>query len=214
MVWHMIRILLVEDNPGDVRLLKETLAEADASDLQILATADRLMAAGEILARQEFDLVLLDLSLPDSHGLQTIASVRELAPLLAVVVLTGLDDETLAMDALRKGAQDYLVKGQTDSRLLVRSVRYSLERRKAQVERERLISDLQEALTNIKRLSGLLPICAWCKKIRDDKGYWQQVEQYVHDHSEADFSHSICPECSAKVMAQMETEGEKVKAKS
>jgi hypothetical protein len=62
----------------------------------------------------------------------------------------------------------------------------------------RLITELEAALANVKALSGLLPICAWCKKIRDDKGYWQQVEVYVTEHSEADFSHGICPECAAK----------------
>jgi hypothetical protein len=69
------------------------------------------------------------------------------------------------------------------------------ERRRQEDERLRLIGELTDALTRVKTLSGLLPICAWCKKIRDDKGYWQQVEAYVKDHSEADFTHGICPEC-------------------
>ena len=69
----------------------------------------------------------------------------------------------------------------------------------AQREREAVIVELQEALSNVKRLSGLLPICASCKKIRDDDGYWHQVEVYIHTHTEANFSHSICPDCTQKL---------------
>jgi nitrate/nitrite-specific signal transduction histidine kinase len=69
------------------------------------------------------------------------------------------------------------------------------EHKKTEAERERLITELQEALKNVKQLTGLLPICANCKKIRDDTGYWHQVEVYVRDHSEAEFSHGICPNC-------------------
>jgi PAS domain S-box-containing protein len=75
-------------------------------------------------------------------------------------------------------------------------VRDITERKKADKEREHLISELQKALSNVKKMSGLLPICASCKKIRDDRGYWNQVEKYVSDHSEAQFSHGICPECT------------------
>ncbi len=73
------------------------------------------------------------------------------------------------------------------------------ERKKAEIERDRLISDLQEALAQIKTLRGFIPICAYCKKIRDDEGYWQQIEQYIRDHSDAEFSHGICPDCLAKM---------------
>lgn len=73
------------------------------------------------------------------------------------------------------------------------------KRKQNEFEREQLITELQTALAQVKRLSGLLPICAVCKKIRDDRGYWQQVEVYIHDHSEADFSHSICPDCKLKL---------------
>ncbi|MFC2005911.1 PAS domain S-box protein [Chloroflexota bacterium] len=72
------------------------------------------------------------------------------------------------------------------------------ERKKAEEEREKLIQELKEALSQIKTLSGLTPICAWCKKIRDNEGYWASVEQYIEAHSEAEFTHGICPECTAK----------------
>lgn len=72
------------------------------------------------------------------------------------------------------------------------------ERKTVEKEREQLISELQEALSEVKKLSGMLPICSHCKKIRDDKGYWNQVESYIGSHSEAEFSHSICPACAKK----------------
>ena len=78
-------------------------------------------------------------------------------------------------------------------------IRDITRRKQAEKEREKLIQELQEALTKVKKLSGLLPICASCKKIRDDKGYWNQIEGYIRDHSEAEFSHGICPECMKKL---------------
>ena len=73
------------------------------------------------------------------------------------------------------------------------------QRKRAEKERDKMIFNLQEALAKVKTLSGLLPICASCKKIRDDKGYWNQIESYISDHSEADFSHGICPQCAKKL---------------
>jgi PAS domain S-box-containing protein len=77
------------------------------------------------------------------------------------------------------------------------------ERKKAEEERERLILELRDALSKIKTLSGLLPICASCKKIRDDKGYWRQIESYIKEHSEVDFSHGICPACMKKLYPEL-----------
>jgi hypothetical protein len=77
------------------------------------------------------------------------------------------------------------------------------ERKQAEEERERLIGELQEALAKVKTLSGLLPICASCKRIIDDRGYWQQIEAYIRDHSEAEFSHSVCPECAEELYPEV-----------
>jgi hypothetical protein len=85
------------------------------------------------------------------------------------------------------------------------------ERRKAEAEKERIILQLQEALSRVKTLTGLLPICASCKKIRDDEGYWHQVEEYIMDHSEADFSHGICPDCIHKLYPDFYSQDEKLK---
>ena len=167
----------------------------------------RLDAASNRLASGGVDVILLDLSLPDSHGLETFTKVQNCAPDVPTVLLTGLNDESLAVKAVREGAQDYLVKGEVDRNLLVRAMRYAIERKRADQEREKLIADLQEALTRIKTLSGLLPICASCKKIRDDKGYWNQIETYIGQHSDANFSHSICPSCVKALYPQIAEKG-------
>ena len=77
------------------------------------------------------------------------------------------------------------------------------ERKRIEAEREKLIADLQDALDSIKTLNGLLPICASCKKIRDDQGYWQQIESYIRDHSEAEFTHGLCPDCAEKAFSEI-----------
>jgi PAS domain S-box-containing protein len=91
-------------------------------------------------------------------------------------------------------------KGEQKTCIIFRDI---TRRKDMEEERNRLITELQESLSKVKKLSGLLPICASCKKIRDDKGYWQQIETYIHTHSEADFSHGICPECAKKFYAEL-----------
>ena len=125
-----IRVLLVEDNPVDARLFTELLRKAGASHLRVVQV-DRLAAALDRLNRDSFDVMLLDLSLPDASGLDTLVRAHPHAPKIPIVVLTGHDDEALAVRAVRAGAQDYLVKGHVDGELLVRSIRYASERGRA-----------------------------------------------------------------------------------
>ncbi len=124
---QLLKVLLVEDNFKEAELLKEFLSEAPAIRFEL--THVRWLAPTlKLLERENFDVILLDLSLPDSQGLETIAQVRVQAPLIPIVVLTGIDDEELAVQAIRSGAQDYLVKGQVDCLLLVHALRYAIER--------------------------------------------------------------------------------------
>ncbi len=129
-------VLLIEDNPGDARLIREMLLEEPASPFH-LDCADRLTRGLESLAKGDVALVLLDLSLPDSQGLETFAKVYAHSPKIPIIVLTGNDDEALALSAVKSGAQDYLVKGKTDKQLLVRAMQYSIERKRYQEELER-----------------------------------------------------------------------------
>ncbi|MGD8625317.1 MAG: ATP-binding protein [Anaerolineae bacterium] len=136
---RLIHALLIEDNPGDARLIREMLVEARATDF-VLVTAGRLSSGLDYLDAQEFDVVLLDLSLPGFRGLETFDRLYQHTSRVPVVVLTGLDDEGLATEAVRAGAQDYLIKGQVDSPLLIRALRYAIERHRAEQERERLLA--------------------------------------------------------------------------
>ena len=124
-------VLLIEDNPGDARLLQEMLAEDPAAPFQ-LTCADRLSRAMEVLCSEKVELLLLDLSLPDSHGLETFTKIYAHSPKVPVIVLTGNDDNSLALLAVKAGAQDYLFKGKLDRELLVRSMQYSIERKRYQ----------------------------------------------------------------------------------
>ncbi|MGA1868034.1 MAG: ATP-binding protein [bacterium] len=126
-----IRILLIEDNAGYVRLIEEMLCEAHDITFD-LKKADRLSTGIDLVTNENFDMVLLDLSLPDSFGFETFSKIHSLAPMIPTIVLTGFDDESTAVKAVRDGAQDYLVKGQVDANVLVRSVRYAFERNKAE----------------------------------------------------------------------------------
>ena len=132
-----IKALLVEDNPGDARLIREMLIESNGADGIDLQHYDRLSEAINYLGTSSTDVVLLDLSLPDSQGLNTLASLHIATKQLPVVILTGLDDEITATKAVHEGAQDYLVKGQFDGDLLVHSIRYAIERNRLRMELEK-----------------------------------------------------------------------------
>ncbi len=123
-----VNVLLIEDNPGDARLIKEFLAETESA-LFDLTWSDCLSKGLEHIATKAIDIILLDLQLPDSQGLETLVRVHTQAPEAPIVVLTGFDDETLAIKAVKEGVQDYLIKGQVDSNLLMRAMRYAIERK-------------------------------------------------------------------------------------
>lgn len=129
----VIRVLTIEDNPADVALMELMLAETQEVRF-VSESVSRVSAGLERIAQDKFDVVLLDLSLPDATGLDGVERIRAAAPSVPVVVLTGLDDEKLSLAAMHSGAQDYLVKGAVDSRLLVRSIRYAIERTRTERE--------------------------------------------------------------------------------
>lgn len=153
------KLLLVEDNPGDVRLLREMLTEDNARDVDLtcvtfMAEAERHLASGHV------DIILLDPGLPDAQGLTAIRRARIAAPGVPLVVLAGLDDEALAAQSLREGAQDYLIKGQIETRGLLRSLRHAAERQRLQRLKDEFVStvshELRTPLTSIAGSLGLL----------------------------------------------------------
>ena len=137
-----MRVLLIEDNPADARLMKETLAGARGAAFE-LEWAKDLAAGLARLAAGGIELVLVDLSLPDSRGLGTFARVQERVPQLPIIVLTGLDDEETAVQAVQQGAQDYLAKGTVTGPLLIRAMRYALERKRAEEQLARYAQQLR-----------------------------------------------------------------------
>jgi diguanylate cyclase (GGDEF)-like protein len=140
------KVLLIEDNPGDARLIREMVSEHPQPPFQI-HWARRLAAGLERLAQGDTALVLLDLSLPDSLGLETFAKVYAHAPTVPIIVLTGNDDHDLALKAVKSGAQDYLVKARLDRELLLRAMRYAIERKRYQLQLERQAN--YDALTGL-----------------------------------------------------------------
>ena len=199
-----LKVLLVEDDSTTAAFLKFTLAHARApwrvEHVESLAAALHRLAAGE-----GDQAILLDLSLPDSTGLETLDRARQAAPEVPIVVLTGgsrEDDIPRGVEAIKMGADDYLVKSDhLTASAIVRSVTHAVQRRRAAAEREHLIRELQEALDKVKALTGLLPMCASCRRIRSDDGAWDPLEAYLTKHSDTRVSHGICPDCSHEFYA-------------
>jgi serine phosphatase RsbU (regulator of sigma subunit) len=148
-----VRVLLVEDDPGDALLVQELLSETD-----LKVELDRAMSVAEALPRlRDADCVLLDLALPDSFGLEGLRTVLAGDSQAAVIVLTGLADRKLGARAVASGAQDYLIKAEVDPSLLGRSVRYAIERRRADIATRRLLEANLRREANVRIQRGLLP---------------------------------------------------------
>jgi DNA-binding NtrC family response regulator len=201
----VIRVLLIEDERAQAFLFRHMLAEIAAPQFEV-TWVEELHDGLDRLNAESVDVVVLDLSLPDSTGPVTFSRLHGLFPKVPVVVLTGLDNDAMGFAIIQAGAQDYLIKGQVNGPLLARTLRYAIERKRAEAEKQDLISQLQETLANVKTLKELLPICASCHKIRDDKGYWNKLESYLLSHTDLKFSHGLCPECVKKYAEEAENE--------
>jgi PAS domain S-box-containing protein len=150
---RQLNVLLIEDNPGDARLIRLMLDEAAGEPCHVEIAA-RLSEGLRRLGEWRFDVVLLDLSLPDAQGLDTFLRAQAQAPAVPIVVLSGLDDEALAVRAVQAGAQDYLVKGHVDGDLLVRAMRYAVERKRAEEERKQFLARERAARAEAERLAA------------------------------------------------------------
>ena len=150
-------ILLVEDNPGDARLIRELFRDLQGRSFDIL-TAESFRQAHERLKEHRVDLALVDLSLPDSHGLDTFRKLAESYPSLPQVLLTGLNDQETAIQAVREGAQDYLLKVEVDGHILIRAIDYAIERKRIQVELEAANTRLQKSAEDLHSILNQLHI--------------------------------------------------------
>ena len=207
------RVLYMEDDRGLARLFQRRLERAGYA-VDLAPDGEQGL---EMYASGTYDVVAVDQVMPRLTGLDVIRALAAQGPLPPLVMVTGTGSERIAVEAMKLGANDYIVKDVDGGylELLPTVIERALEqhhlqeeKRRADEERERLIKRLQEALAAVKTLSGLLPICANCKNIRNDKGYWMSVEQYVGEHTEAVFTHGICPDCMKTLYGDMFTDEE------
>ncbi|MCC6523780.1 MAG: response regulator [Polyangiaceae bacterium] len=202
---HDVSVLYVEDDDATRTELAELLGRR-VRELRVAADGAAGLAA---FRAHEPDLVLSDIRMPQLDGLAMARELRALRPELPIVLTTAHSDLSYLLEAIELGADGYVLKPialPQLTRALDRAAELVLHRRAARrhaEERERLIGELEAALARIKRLSGLLPICASCKRIRDDRGYWQQLEAYITEHSEAEFTHGLCQECVTKLYGDL-----------
>lgn len=185
-----VKVLLVEDSPSDAALLREALNQTGAGGFQI-SLAESWAQAADHLRQDHFDVLLLDLSLPDSTGRDSFLRARAAAPHLPILVLTGVADETVALEALRLGIQDYLVKGQTDGRQTARAIHYAIERKRI----EEALQQAEEALRQSE-----LRLRAWNQELEQRvAARTAELEETISDLE--DFSHSITHDLRAPLRA-------------
>ncbi len=188
------RVLVAEDDYLVGETIKRTLKQIG---YDLVGKASDGVEAVEMAVSLRPDVVLMDIQMPELDGLEAARQIQEHCP-MPVVILTAYESRSLVEKASEVGVGAYLIKPPNLAEI-ERAITIAVARFDDMMELRRLNTELKEALAKVKTLSGFLPICANCKKIRDDKGYWTQIEAYIRDHSEAEFSHGICPECAKEL---------------
>jgi len=184
--------LIADDDVVNATVLEAALGRLGVETLIAYDGAD----AWDTVRRTGPSLAVVDWMMPKLDGLELCRRIRE-APEHAhmyVILLTGRQEQDDVVEGLHAGADDYLVKP-FDARELGARVRTGLRILSLQRQLKEQIEALRRTLANVKHLKGLLPICSYCKRIRKDQDYWQQLEGYISEHSDAQFSHGICPGC-------------------
>ena len=221
-------ILIVDDSPENLKLLTDTLTP---EGYRVISASSGEQALAAVAARPP-ELVLLDIRIPDMDGFEVYRRLKSRVESrdLPVIFLSAITEMVRRVEGLKLGAVDFISKpfqieellARVQTQLELRRLRVQLEQQAAgllrandqlqleMAERTRTEQALREknaelaaALAKVKLLGGLLPICAGCKKIRDDQGYWSQVDSYVQEHSEATFTHGLCPECIKRLYPEL-----------
>jgi DNA-binding response OmpR family regulator len=202
-------ILIADDELIARSMLEETLTDWGH---EVVAVADGQAAWEYLQSAPAPILAILDWMMPGRDGIEVCARVRALsnAPPHYLILLTGLKDRASVIAGLRSGANDFVCKpfdpeelrARVDVGLMVLGLQERLGER---------VRELEKALAHVKRLQGILPICSYCKKVRNDQNYWQEVDRYLSDQTNVLFSHGICPECLPGVMEQTRRDLERLK---
>jgi DNA-binding NarL/FixJ family response regulator len=190
--------MIVEDDGLIASDLKTSL---ESFGYEISDTVSSGEAAIEKVATLSPDLVLMDIMLSGAlDGVRTAEIIKKRFD-TPIIYLTALSEDKIFQEAKVTEPYGYVLKS-CNSRELHIAIEIALYKRKVDEEKNKLIADLKKALATIKKLHGILPICSSCKKIRDDGGSWKEMEVYISEHSEADFSHGYCPDCGKKALAE------------
>ena len=196
-----MRILIAEDDPVSRRLLEVTLT---GWGYEVQVTGDGRTAYQALEVPDPPQLALLDWMMPEMDGLEICRRVRstQAGREIYIILLTARARKEDVITGLDGGADDYITKPFDREELRAR-LRAGCRIVELQMSLAQRMAELEESLARIKQLDGLLPICAWCKKVRDDQNYWQEVECYVAARTDARFTHGICPACMEKAKAGM-----------
>ncbi len=194
---HAPQILVAEDDPVSRHLVDSFLNKWGYGTI---VTTNGVEAWQVLSGPDSPPVVILDWMMPEMDGLQVCRRIRSTPATAAkyVILLTARHGHGHAVEGLQAGADDFVTKPFDLDELRAR-VQVGLRVAQLQADLAERVSKLEEALAKVKQLQGLVPICSYCKKIRNDRNFWQQVESYISEHSEAQFSHGICPECFKKV---------------
>jgi two-component system, response regulator PdtaR len=193
------RILIVEDEALVAVDIQDSLVHLGYQVIDSVASGEDAIKSTE---ENHPDLVLMDIALSGGmDGTEAAAEIRRRFN-TPVVYLSAYSDDAVLNRAKKTEPNGYLLKPFREVELKS-AVEMAIYKHSMEVEREKHVRELQDALAKVKQLSGMLPICASCKKIRDDKGYWEEVASYITSHSEVIFSHGYCPECADKAQQEL-----------
>lgn len=196
-----MKILIAEDDPVSRRLLQAALIKWG---YEVVVTTNGREALAALQQPEAPSLLLLDWLMPEMDGVEVSRAVRKNAALKStyIILLTSRGSKEDVVQGLEAGADDYVTKPFDHDELRAR-VQVGSRVVQLQTAFADRVRELEEAIASVKTLQGLLPICSYCKKIRDDGNYWHRVESYITGHANVRFSHGICPDCSAKLKAEL-----------
>jgi len=199
-----IAVLYVEDEP----ITRSAVARMLKRRVEILYEAENGKEGLELFKQNRPNIVISDIRMPVMDGIEMAKEIKLLDKNSKIILTTAHSDASILLDSIEVGVDKYILKPLDMDALYAamdqcaETVMLERQIQQQNIEKDQLIVKLQEALENVKKLSGLIPICSNCKKIRNDEGYWKQIEGYISEHSEARFSHGICPDCAKKIYSE------------